>query len=159
MPADGSRGGASSAGPVCHGPGLYRAFPIRASLLVQGLRELVQQPACALLAAGRALEAIEKGGLFGEGQEGSGAVGPDLNRLQRGRDRRAVDVHPEGEDEALIGDDIEIERIVGVPRAVMRDAGGMLAPADAEVELERIAGTLVGPVEPGGLGFRVAPGG
>src|SRR5262249_1393837 len=102
-----------------------------------------------MLAVGDTVEAVEGGALLGEGEPGALPLSFDLDRRQRDRDAAVVEMHVVGDDDALVRDDIVVERVVGMDGAALRAATRQLTAADAEVERMLVRPPFFRTVEPG----------
>src|SRR5919198_3849726 len=111
---------------------------VRGSLLIslKSAGKRVEERAPALLTAGRGDEPVEEGAVLGEDEQGAPAVGLQLDCRQRDRDSRLVQQHLVRVDDALVCDDVPVNRAVGVNGAALGPAPLDLAAADAEVEFE-----------------------
>jgi hypothetical protein len=99
----------------------------------EGVAEPVEEPAPAPLAARDAVHAVEEGHLLGQEQPRPAAVGDQLHRRQRGRRADLPGGQRVGEDDPLVGHDVEEERVVAPRRAPDEAGAPALEAADAEV--------------------------
>jgi hypothetical protein len=99
--------------------------------------------------------AVEERTLLGVDQAGVAvALGCELDRGQRDGDPRLVQEHVVGVDDALVRDDVPVERLIDVGVTIRRDAPAAFPPADAEIELKLYLGVY----EPARLGLGIGPG-
>jgi hypothetical protein len=120
--------------------------------------ELAQQPAGTLLARAGIVMAVEEHALLGELQPRALAFRHQLDRRQRHRDARVVEMHVVGIDDALVRHDVLIDAREGVHRTALRAAARGLTPADAEVEFARPLLPFGRPLEPLRLGGGIGEG-
>ena len=121
--------------------------------------EPVEELDAAGLALLRLLDAVEELALLGVDDAGAAPGREQLGAGERGGDAPVADLHRVREDNALPGNDVLVDGVVGDERSVLEAEAAGLAAADAEVGVELVDLPALSLREPAALAFRIGEGG
>src|SRR4051812_20543502 len=124
----------------------------------QTARQLFQQISRAGFTLRAVFPPVEVGALLGHLQACTLALRVKLDGRERYRQLPLADVHVVSIDDALVWNDVEIERVESVGRAALGAAPQHLATADAEVEFPLLGQPFTRSAEPFGLALEVGEG-